>query len=141
MLIGMLKAANNARGPIVGGKASSAKAAGDLERHIGIAEAALPLAVYLAKVIDEQGADRARLNQDKAAAEKRQQVVTECTERTRDTWQPFVDDVREAIVAETRDQVDLDASLCQLVEQLQEAVAEGEGLFRAGTVPLLETEA
>lgn len=141
MLLGMLKVANKAPGSIADGTARSVKAAGDLGRHIGIAEAALPLAVYLAKVIDEQRADRARLNQDKAAAEKRHQVVTECTQRIRDTWQPFVDDVREAIVAETRDQVDLDASLRQLVEQLQEAVAEGEGLLRAGTVPLLQTEA
>ncbi|MET8318489.1 GTPase domain-containing protein [Micromonospora sp. NPDC005189] len=140
MLIGMLKAANTPR-PILGGKAVAAKAAGDLGRHIGIAEAALPLAVYLAKVVDEQGADRARLNQGKAAAEQRQHVVTECTQRARDTWRPFVDDVREAIVAETRDQVDLDAILRQLVEQLREAVAEGEGLFQAGVVPLLKTEA
>lgn len=140
MLIGMLKAANAPR-PIPGGKAIAAKAAGDLSRHIGIAEAALPLAAYLAKVVDEQGADRVRLNQDKAAAEKRQRVVTECTQRARDTWQPFVDDVREAIIAETRDQVDLDAILRQLVEQLREAVTEGEGLVRAGTVPLLETKA
>ncbi|MFD9835979.1 hypothetical protein [[Kitasatospora] papulosa] len=141
MLLGMLKVANKAPGSIPDGTARSVKAAGDLGRHIGIAEAALPLAVYLTKVVDEQRADRARLNQDKAAAEKRHQVVTECTQRIRDTWQPFVDDVREAIVAETRDQVDLDASLRQLVEQLQEAVAEGEGLLRAGTVPLLQTEA
>lgn len=34
-----------------------------------------------------------------------------------------------------------DASLRQLVEQLQEAVAEGESLFRTGTVPLFEAEA
>jgi hypothetical protein len=141
MVIGLLKAAANAAEPTASKKARSAKAAGDLGRHIGTAEAVLPLAVYLAKVVDGQRADRARLNQDKAAAEQRQQVVTECTQRARDTWQPFVDDVREEIVAETRDQVDLDASLRQLVEQLQEAVAEGEGLVRAGTGPLLETEA
>ncbi|WP_250400281.1 hypothetical protein [Streptomyces cellostaticus] len=141
LLIGMLKAANKTPGQIASGKAGSAKAARDLGRPIGIAEAALPLAVYLAKVVDEQGTKRARQNHDKVAAEKRQPVVTECTQRARDTWQPFVDDVREAIVAETRDQVDLDARLRQLVEQLQEALAEGESLFRAGTVPLLETEA
>ncbi|OKI61669.1 GTPase domain-containing protein [Micromonospora sp. CB01531] len=141
MLIGMLKAANKAPGPTAGGKASSTKAPRDLGRHIGIAEAALPLAVYLAKVIDEQRADRARLNQDKTAAEKRQQVVTECTQHAHDAWKPFVDDVRTTIVAETSDQVDLDKNLRQLVEQLQVAVAEGERLLRGGTVPLLETEA
>ncbi|SIM83531.1 GTPase domain-containing protein [Micromonospora cremea] len=141
MLIGALKAANNAANPIGGGKAGSAKTAEGWGRHIGTAEAVLPLVVYLAKVVDEQRTDRVRLNQDKAAADKQQHIVAECTQRARDTWQPFVDDVREAIVAETRDQVDLDASLRQLVGQLQEAVAEGEGLFRAGTGPLLETKA
>ncbi|TYB91847.1 hypothetical protein FXF53_29320 [Micromonospora sp. WP24] len=141
MLIGMLKAANKAPGPTAGGKAGSAKAPRDLGRPIGIAEAVLPLAAYLANVFDEQRADRTRLNQDKAAAAKRQQVVTECTQRARDTWQPFVDDVREEIVAVTRDQVDLDASLRRLVEQLQKAVAEGESLLRLGTVPLHETRA
>ncbi|GAB3837724.1 hypothetical protein [Dactylosporangium cerinum] len=141
MVIGLLKAAANAAEPTAGKKARSAKAAGNLGRHIGTAEAVLPLAVYLAKIVDGQRADRARLNQDKAAAGQRQQVVTECTQRARDTWQPFVDDVREEIVAETRDQVDLDANLRRLVEQMQEALAEGEGLVRAGTGPLLETEA
>ncbi|MFF5177239.1 hypothetical protein ACFY2Q_04335 [Micromonospora sp. NPDC000316] len=133
MLISALKATNTALRPNTGGKAKAVKAAGELGRYIGVAEAALPLAVYLAKVADDWGADRARLNQDKAAIEKLQQVATECTRRARDAWQPFVDDVREEIVAETRDQVDLDASLRQLVEQLQEAVAEGEALAQART--------
>ncbi|MEV4133880.1 GTPase domain-containing protein [Dactylosporangium sp. NPDC049742] len=141
MLIGMLKAANKAAGPTAGGKASSAKAPRDLGRPIGIAEAALPLAVYLVNVIDKQRADRARLNQDKTAAEMLQQVVTECTQRAHDAWKPFVDDVRATIVAETRDQVDLDKSLRRLVEQLHAAVAEGEGLLRGGTVQLLEAQA
>ncbi|MFE5212651.1 hypothetical protein [Streptomyces sp. NPDC056600] len=115
MLIGLLKAANHAPGQGSDGKAGPAKVLRDL---------------------DEQGTDRSRRNQDKMAAEKRQQAVTECTRRTRDTWKPFVEDVREAIVAETRDQVDLDASLRRLVEQLQQAVAEGGALLRAGTEPL-----
>ncbi|WP_344613025.1 hypothetical protein [Dactylosporangium salmoneum] len=139
MLLGVLKTMNNASD--IGKKAKPAKVAGKLGPHLGTAEAALPLAVYLAKLIDEHRADRARLNQDKAAAEQRQQIVAECTQRARDTWQPFVDDVHDEIVAQTSDQVDLDASLRRLVEQLQGAVAEGEGLARAGTQPRLETEA
>ncbi|MEV6926107.1 hypothetical protein AB0M46_16640 [Dactylosporangium sp. NPDC051485] len=135
MLLGVLKTMNDASETTAGKKATLAKAAGKLGPRLDIAEAALPLAVYLATFIDEHRADRARLHQDKAAAEKRQQVVAECTQRARDTWQPFVDDVRDEMVAQTRDQVDLDASLRQLVEQLHEAVAQGEGLARgsAGT--------
>ncbi|MEU4776461.1 hypothetical protein [Micromonospora sp. NPDC023633] len=71
----------------------------------------------------------------------RQQVIAECTRLARDTWQPFVDDVRDEIIAQTRDQVDLDASLRQLVRQLQEAIVEGEGLCRAAARPLHETGA
>ncbi|MFF5225047.1 GTPase domain-containing protein [Dactylosporangium sp. NPDC000521] len=141
MLIGVLKAANKASGPTAGGTAKSAKAPSDLGRHIGVAEAALPLAVYLANVIGELRADRARLHQDKTAAEKLHQVVTECTRHAHDAWKPFVDDVRATIDAETSDQVDLDRSLRQLVEQLRAAVAEGESLLRGGPVPPLETDA
>jgi hypothetical protein len=40
-----------------------------------------------------------------------------------------VDGVRDEIVAETSDRVGLDASLHRLVEQLREAVVEGERLL------------
>ncbi|MEU2987659.1 hypothetical protein ABZ647_24975, partial [Micromonospora aurantiaca] len=110
-------------------------------RPLGTIEAALPLTVYLTKFVDQHLANRTRLNQDKAAAEMRQQVIAECTRLARDTWQPFVDDVRDEIIAQTKDQVDLDASLRQLVRQLQEAIVEGEGLSRAAARPLHETGA
>lgn len=133
MLIGLLKAASKDSKSNSGGKSVARSGAGSAGKHIGIAEAALPLAVYLAKVVDEQVVDRARLAQDKVAAEKRQQVVTECTRHVRDVWQPYVDEVRATIVTETSDQVELDANLHTIVAQLQAAVAEGEDLIRADT--------
>jgi hypothetical protein len=136
MLIGLLKAANRAPGPVVGGKSMPTKGLPNLGQHIGIAEAALPLAVYLAKVVDDQALDRARMARDEATAEKRQQVVSECIQHARSIWRPFVDDVRAMIVAETSDQVDLDESLRQVVEQLQAAVEEGESLLRPGSARL-----
>ncbi|WP_436522128.1 GTPase domain-containing protein [Actinoplanes sp. HUAS TT8] len=100
-------------------------------RHLGTAEAFLPLVVHLTKIAGDQWADRARRHQDRAADERLRQVAAEGTRRARDHWQLHVDDVRDQIVAETADQVDLDAGLRDLVEQLRAAVAEGEQLRAA----------
>ncbi|GAA2697365.1 GTPase domain-containing protein [Actinoplanes palleronii] len=126
MLIGALKAVNDVAA--TGRKTRVVTVAQGWGRHVGTAEAVLPLAVYLAKVVDDRRAGQARQSQDRAAMEQRQQVVDEATRHARDAWQPFVDAVRDEIVAETADQVDLDASLRELVGQLQQAVAEGESL-------------
>ncbi|MFI5845692.1 GTPase [Catenuloplanes sp. NPDC051500] len=108
----------------------SARAAQKLGRHVGTVEAALPLAVYLTGLAGDWWTDRGQRNQDREAAEKQQQVVADFTRRAQETWQPYVDEVRSEIVAQTADQVALDQSLRQLVEQLHEAVAEGERIIR-----------
>ncbi|MBM2619689.1 50S ribosome-binding GTPase [Actinoplanes sp. LDG1-06] len=130
MLIGVLRAATEVAGTPSGRKAAAkaAKTAGRLGKGIGVAEAVLPLAVHVAKFVDEKRSDQARRNEERAAVDARQQVVAECTQRAREAWQPFVDDVRDEIVAETADQVALDAQLRDLVGQLERAVAEGENL-------------
>ncbi|GIF39062.1 GTPase [Actinoplanes xinjiangensis] len=132
MLIGALKVASEAAGSTSGPKTRVVKAAEGVGRHLGTAEAFLPLAVYLTDVVGSRLADRARAGQDRAAAGQREKVAAEVTRRVLDTWQPFVDDVRDEIIAETADQVDLDAGLRELVERLREAVAEGESLLRRG---------
>ncbi|BEL06804.1 hypothetical protein Q0Z83_049950 [Actinoplanes sichuanensis] len=128
MLLGALKVASEAAGSASGRKTRIVKAAEGWGRHLGTAEAFLPLAVYLTDAVGGRLADRARANQDRAAAEQREKVAAEFTRRALETWQPYVDEVRDEIVAETGDQVDLDAGLRLLVEQLQAAVAEGEAL-------------
>ncbi|WP_430785108.1 GTPase domain-containing protein [Actinoplanes sp. G11-F43] len=129
MLVGVLKAMSDAAGPLAGKKTRTAKAAAGLGRHVGTVEAAIPLVVFAAKTFDDYRADRARVNQDRAAAERRQQLVDACTQHALDTWQPYVDDLRDEIVAATSDRADLDASLHQLVDQLSQAVAEGERIL------------
>ncbi|UNQ32971.1 P-loop NTPase family protein [Prescottella equi] len=137
MLINLLKATNGKSGSGGKGKSSPVKGAGEAVRYIGVAEAALPLAVYAAQFVDKQMADRARAAQDKDAIDQRQQIIAECTLRAREAWQPFVDEVRATIIEETSDQVDLDESLRRLVDQLEAAVAEGARLLSdAGTVSL-----
>jgi hypothetical protein len=128
MLIGVLKTMSDAAEPLTGRKTRTAAVAEGLGRHLGTVEAAVPLVVYVAKIFDDFRADRARTHQDRVAGEKRQELVRACTRRALDTWQPFVDDLRDEIVAGTGDRADLDAGLHQLVEQLQQAVAEGERL-------------
>ncbi|GIE28622.1 hypothetical protein Ait01nite_016670 [Actinoplanes italicus] len=129
MLVGVLKAMTDAAEPLTSKRTRTAKAAEGLGRHLGTVEAAIPLVVYVAKIFDDFRADRARVDQERAVAEKRQELVDACTRRALDTWQPYVDEVRDEIIAETSDRVDLDASLHRLVEQLREAVAEGERLL------------
>ncbi|GGN11225.1 hypothetical protein FHR83_003413 [Actinoplanes campanulatus] len=129
MLVGVLKAMSDAAGPLAGKKTRTAKAAEGLGRHLGTVEAAVPLVVYAAKIFDDYRADRARANQDRAAADRRQQLIDACTQHALDTWQPYVDDLRDEIVAATSDRADLDESLHQLVDQLREAVTEGERLL------------
>ncbi|GAA1642356.1 hypothetical protein GCM10009828_083810 [Actinoplanes couchii] len=124
MMLSVLKAA----GDVTRGKSAAAKRLAALGEHLGTAEAVLPLAVYLAKVVDDRRADGARLNHDRAAADQRQQVAAECTRLAREIWQPYVDEVRDQIIAETADQADLDASLRELVAGLQAAVTAGERL-------------
>lgn len=136
MLLGMLKTMTEDLGETTGRKTKAVKIAEKVKPYVGTVEAALPLTVYLTTLVDQHLANRTRLNQGKAAAEMRQQVVAECTRLARDTWQPFVDDVRDEIIAETKDEVDLDASLRQLVKRLQEAIVEGEGLSRSAASPL-----
>jgi hypothetical protein len=133
MAIGVLKAYTDAPGHKTIKKAAKGQFPEKLGRHIGTAEAALPLAVYLTGLIGERWADRGRRNQEKAAAEQRQQIAADFTRRARDTWQPFVDDIRAEIVAQTGDQVDLHTSLRQLVDQLHDAVTEGEKITFAAS--------
>lgn len=134
MLIGLLKAANKTPGLPAGGKSTPRNGLGNLGKHIGVVEAALPLAVYLTNIVDTKMADHARLTYDKTVAEKRQVAVSECTRHANETWRPYVGEVREMITAETSAQVELDASLRQLVEQLQGAVIAGESLVKEASV-------
>ncbi|SBT40612.1 GTPase domain-containing protein [Micromonospora auratinigra] len=130
MLLGVLKTMTEDLGDTAGRKTTAVKMAEKVKPYVGTVEAALPLTVYLTALVDQHLANRTRLNQDRAAAEMRHQVVAECTRLVRDTWQPFVDDVHDEIVAQTKDEVDLDASLRQLVRHLHEAIVEGESLSR-----------
>ncbi|GIF37464.1 GTPase domain-containing protein [Actinoplanes xinjiangensis] len=138
MLLGVLKTMTQEVGETAD-KTRMAKMAENVKPYVGPVEAALPLAVYLTGFIDKHVAHRARASQDRAAAETRQQVVDECTRIARETWQPYVYEVRDEIIVQTRDEVDLDASLRQLVRQLQETIVEGEGLSRKDAEPLHET--
>ncbi|MFZ2527367.1 MAG: GTPase domain-containing protein [Rhodococcus sp. (in: high G+C Gram-positive bacteria)] len=143
MLIGVLKAADGQRSQqakaLTAKAASGAKAAGGLNRHIGIAEAALPLAVHIAKWVDDSSADRATQGSGRSAQTRGpRQLVDTCTAHVTAIWQPFVDDVRDVIDGETADQVALYGGLCRLVEQLQDSIAEGESLNPIGTVPVRE---
>lgn len=140
MLIDLLKAVNRDAGPVGNGRSKPTVRDGKWGRHIGMAEAALPLAVYVTTVVAGQVAGRAQAAEGKAAVERREQAVAECTHRARDEWAPFVDDVRALIVDKTNDQVSLNEGLCRVVEQLQEAVTEGEILLRDGRPSRMKLE-
>ncbi|MBM4600876.1 hypothetical protein GS440_22025 [Rhodococcus hoagii] len=143
MLIGVLKAADGQRSQqakaLTAKAASGAKAAGGLNRHIGIAEAALPLAVHIAQWVDDSSADRVTQGSGQPAPTRDlRQLVDSCTAHVAAIWQPFVDDVREVIDSETADQVALHDSLRRLVEQLQDSIEEGESLNPLGSVSVRE---
>ncbi|NKS36502.1 hypothetical protein GS488_12635 [Rhodococcus hoagii] len=143
MLIGVLKAADGQSSQqakaLAAKAASGAKAAGGLTRHIGIAEAALPLAVHIAQWVDDSSADRVMQGSGQPTPTRDpRQLVDSCTAHVAAIWQPFVDDVRDVIDSETADQVALHDSLRRLVEQLQESIAEGESLMVVGAVPVKE---
>jgi 50S ribosome-binding GTPase len=140
MLLGVLKTMTKEVGEAAD-KSRMAKMAENVKPYVGTVEAALPLAVYLTGFVDKHVANRARVSQDRAAAETRQQVVADCTRIVRETWQPYVDEARDEIITQTREEVDLDASLRLLVGQLQEAITEGEDLLRANVGPLYEAGA
>jgi 50S ribosome-binding GTPase len=129
MLIGTLKAASDPATSASGKKASVLKATEGWGRHLGTVEAALPMVVYAAQFIDDYRAGNARQNQERAAAETLRRSADECTRSILDNWQPFVDEIRAEIIAETADQVGLDMNLRRLVEQLREAIAVGERLL------------
>lgn len=136
MLIGVLKAVEGQETRQVKARAAKAaaegSAAGGLNRHIGIAEAALPLAVHIAKLVDgRSGKHAARNSGQPASTQVTGQLVENCIAHVSAIWQPFVDDVREVIDEETADQVALHEGLCRLVEQLEDSIAEGEGLMAA----------
>ncbi|TJZ80434.1 hypothetical protein FCG67_03790 [Rhodococcus oryzae] len=143
MLIGVLKAADgqsSGSAKVLTTKAAgSAKAVGGLTRHIGVAEAALPLAVHIAKWVDDRSADRATQGNGMPVARgDLQQFVDDCTARANAIWQPFVDDVREVVDVETANQVALHDSLSRLVGQMQDSIAEGKSLTLKGAVSAQE---
>jgi hypothetical protein len=129
MLVTVLKAISDAAGPLAGKKTRTAKAAEGLGRHLGTVEAVVPLAVFAAKVFDDYRTDRAHADEDRAATDRRRQLVDACNRHALETWQPHVDELRDEILAATSDRADLDESLHQLVDRLREAVAEGERLL------------
>ncbi len=122
-LIAVLKAANGQTG-----KTRPTRNADGLSRHIGAAEAALPLVLLIVEEVDRFRADHARQKESKAAQDHFRRIVDECTERAHATWNPFVDEVRQVIETEVVDQVALDKDLRELVRNLREAVLEGERL-------------
>ncbi|KHD77623.1 hypothetical protein MB27_10950 [Actinoplanes utahensis] len=124
LLLGALKVATEA-----GAQTAAKKAAATWGRHLGTAEAFLPVAVHLARLVDQHRTDSAHRDHDRAAAEQRRQVVAACTSRAREAWQPFVDDIRADILAGTGDQAGLDTTLHDLVTRLRQAVTEGETLL------------
>ena len=131
------KAAAGGRTAAVGGKAgtagkkaaSASTGASNIGRYISAAEAALPLAVLVAKLIDEQKATDVGQSQGRQNPQKRQSVIDSCTNQARSTWEPFVEHTRALIEEETGDQVRLEAELGEAVSQLRAAIEAGESLL------------
>ncbi|WP_006246553.1 GTPase domain-containing protein [Mycolicibacterium tusciae] len=129
------KAAASGRTAAAGGNAATAgKTAGsagasNIGRYISAAEAALPLAVLVAKLIDDQKATDIGQTHGQQNPRKRQSVIDSCTNQARSTWEPFVEHTRALIEEETGDQVRVEAELGEAVRQLQAAIAGGESLL------------
>lgn len=124
------KAAAGGKATTAGKKAASAGAGiPNLGRYISAAEAALPLAVLVATLIDEQKAADAGPSQGRQNPQNRQSIIDTCTDQARSTWEPFVEHTRALIAEETGDQVRLAAELGEAVSQLQAAIAAGESLL------------
>ncbi|MCR5977781.1 hypothetical protein GDN83_08515 [Gordonia jinghuaiqii] len=121
MLIALLKATQG-----VQEKASSAKGSNHTVRGVAIAEAAFPVALYIAKIVDDRNA--AMAGGQGAAAYSLTEAVSECTRQANDAWAPFVEDVRALIDAESGEQAALDESLRRIVQDLETAVQEGSNL-------------
>lgn len=133
------KAAVGGKAAAAGGSAAAAgqkaaaagTGASKIGRYISAAEAALPLAVLVANLIDEQksgdvGGPQGRLN-----PQNRQSVIDSCTDQAQSTWEPFVDHIRALIAEETDDQVRLAAELAEAASQLRTAIEVGESLLGA----------
>ncbi len=132
------KAAANATRAAAGNKAAAAgekapqTGGPGLGQYISAAEAALPLAIYVAGLIDEQKQQDSVATTATPDPAKRDTVVEACTNQGRDAWKALVDQTRTLIDNETRDQVSLDAELREAVAELRSAIASGENLLDIG---------
>lgn len=97
-------------------------------KYTAIAEAALPLAIYIAKQIDDNNSVGVAQTST-PAPDQRQQVIDECTEQARSQWNTFVENTRQMIEAETGDQVALNSELSDAVSKLKVSIAKGEELL------------
>ncbi|MGV9671688.1 GTPase domain-containing protein [Gordonia sp. NPDC003504] len=131
------KAATGRRTAAAGSKAaatgrttgSAGAGTSNIGRYISAAEAALPLAVLVAKLIDEQQTTDVDQTQGRQNPQKRQSLIDSCTDQARATWEPYVGYTRTLITEETADQVQLEAELREAVSQLRAAIAVGESLL------------
>lgn len=99
-------------------------------QYLNVAQAVLPLAIYVAKAIDDQKTPSA-VGTNPPVPGVRQAVIDGCTAEARDTWGSFTEGTRAMIAEETDDQVALDATLRRSVEVLEGAIAAGEALLSA----------
>lgn len=131
------KSVTAGRTTAVGNKAAAArKTAGstgagtsNVGRYISAAEAALPLAILVAKLIDEQRPTDVDQTQGWHKPQKRQHVIDSCTDQARATWESYVGYTPTLITEETADQVRLEAELREAVSQLGAAIAAGDSLL------------
>ncbi len=132
------RVATGGRTAAAGGKAAAAgkKAAAasstspsSMGRYISAAEAALPLAVLVAKLIDEQRTTDVGPSPGQQNPEKRQNLIDSCTSQAQSTWESIVEQTRTLIAEETGEQVRLEAELREAVTQLQAAIESGESLL------------
>lgn len=122
-------AAAGSEAATAGKKAASAgTGASNIGRYISAAEAALPLAVLVAKLIDKQNTTGVEPSETRQNPQKRQSVIDSCTDQARSTWEPFVEHTRALIAEETEDQVRLEAELREAAGQLRAAIETGESL-------------
>ncbi|WP_431817398.1 GTPase domain-containing protein [Gordonia jacobaea] len=108
--------------------------AGDLNKYVSVAEAALPLALFVAQRIDAQRRANAAIFGGLDAPvvpdpTMKQQVIDDCTREAHTAWKSFVEGTQRLIVAETDDQVALATELGEAAEQLRAAIADGTALL------------
>ena len=101
------------------------KIAEGIGKYVPAAEAALPLAVFVATQIDASKPAGAG-QQGPPSATARQNLIDTCTKQAHQTWEDLVAHTRSLITTETSDQVALDDELRETVARLKAAIESGE---------------